>query len=1496
MMSALWLALLFGFCINCSQAAENFPAFAWANRIGGTNDDFGKAVAFGSNGVSYVAGTFQGTVSFGSTNLTSMGLGDIFIAAYNAEGQLLWVTQAGGSSDESPTSIASDANGNVYITGWFQNSASFGTNIVTGGSSGNIFVAKINSLGQFIWAHQATADYGSFGFGCVTDKNGDLYVTGYYFGNGSFWDGYSLGTSGQYDIFITKISAAGNILWQNRLGTFSAEDYGRTIAVDTNLNVFIGGLLNRFFFVAKYDNEGNQQWIQQVGNQFQANTGTLVPDNAGGIYFGGFLTGSANFGTHSASSGGGEDMVIGEYNASGSNLWVRTFGGTGDDEIHSLSQDKDGNLLATGFFQNTVNFAANNIVSSGGKDIFIAKFKPDGSPIWAAQFGSAGDDSGENIASDDSGAFLITGYFANTTSFGNFSLANVGANDAFFGRLPGSPLFITQPQGKTVTVGDSVSLTALTVGLSPINYQWQRNGIIIFGATNVLLTLTNLQFAQSGQYSVIASNMLGVKISSNAAVIFDMAGDADADGLPTWWELLYGLNPNDPNDANTKPFNDQLTYYQKYQFGLDPLIADTDGDGISDYDEIFGYHSNPTNTFTAGDGIADGWKKTNGLNPSIAYAGNEAGFDGVTYLQVYQYDLTHTNQLNPNIPFAAGSGLSNYELINNGQHTNKFYYDREDRLLGMESSRGISIGYQYDGNGNLLQQNVLSRASETNGLPVLWLWLNGLTNEPGIAYADSDGDNWTDYQEWFAGSYPTNSNSTPNLLGNPGINIAALTLPFTPSNFVVGVGNLDGLPGDEIVIGADGNPGTNNNYLFVLTQTATNWSRQQISVGSYGITSIAVGQPTNRPSAGIYVGLRGTNGSGQIMEFASNGGIWQSNVIAVSTNPAAFVIGVRAGNDLLASLSPTNGTDGALYSFIYSDLVWNQFLVSSNSSHRVSGTIGTVLGGISRQAGFRLLDSGGIEISDIGKEFLNNRSLIPSNSVYYSKSDKWYFTTPTSEWSPAESACESQGGFLVTISSSDENQWLHNTFPFSFHIGAYVNQVYVNGGWSFSDWHWASGSLSPYRNWASNPGGPASLWTYAPIYMGSDGGWYWERPYYDTRPGIGEFYSAGGLSILPEAAVSSRTNQNNSSLLPCFTRAQTNGFSILYACVDDKNQSGTIDAGDDFVFEELVVTTNSWTTNTLDRKTIVSQVSQHYGMTVADLTGVNSKLPFTAEPDGQIFYWMATNSSAPLQRQLFTSDYAGKSWHALGAVNMPSGGQGLAGLMVDPTNQNVCNVIFWPSQAVLPTPQPSLIETAPSAAVIPSVNTLGSNAIVTIRLWDNEGNASTPFLQYQILGASTWQNATLTALDGAAYNPAARVTALPTGNNHTLGWNALADFGANIVTNILLRASAQDFMLTGNWSSPTPFQLNTTIATVSTPTNPPVNFTGFTRILGGIGINWQSGSNALLYLQRSPALAGTYLNWVNIWTSTPPTPITGSYTDFIGTNLMEFYRMKIVSP
>jgi hypothetical protein len=306
--------------------------------------------------------------------------------------------------------------------------------------------------------------------------------------------------------------------------------------------------------------------------------------------------------------------------------------------------------------------------------------------------------------------------------------------------------------------------------------------------------------------------------------------------------------------------------------------------------------------------------------------------------------------------------------------------------------------------------------------------------------------------------------------------------------------------------------------------------------------------------------------------------------------------------------------------------------------------------------------------------------------------------------------------------------------------------------------------------------------------------------------------------LLPEPPATNRYLWRGQSLTSGFSRpGQTNGNSVFYVFGDDVNGDGQLDAGDDFVVAEYMLLNTNATLTTLSRQHIASlSVAQSYGLASVNLVNSSNKVFFTGEPDGQVFAWTATGPTNPLNRQLFSAQYVGKSWQALAGVKTLEPGEGLVGLSVDPTNQNTCGVIFWPSQPQLPQ-LASLPNTAPAALVLPSINTLGSLAVVTVRLWDAEGNASTPFLQYQFTAATNWLDATLTALDGAPYSTNSRVAALPSGTNHTLAWNAMADLGAGVVTNVLLRVRARDFMLVGDWSLPTPFQIDTTSSsTVST--------------------------------------------------------------------------------
>ena len=337
-------------------------------------------------------------------------------------------------------------------------------------------------------------------------------------------------------------------------------------------------------------------------------------------------------------------------------------------------------------------------------------------------------------------------------------------------------------------------------------------------------------------------------------------------------------------------------------------------------------------------------------NPTLVLLNVQGNNDGT-------YEMVAWNHLGTNTSVPVSLSV---------QYTNSFYYDQNNRLVGVEYGYGISIAYVYDGNGNPARQVYLDRSYESNGLPVLWRFLNGLspTNNSGTnaLYGDSDGNGWSNYEKWLAGLNPLDPNSLPDIFGLPGTNLAAMSLPFAPSNFVVGVGSLDNYGGPTIVVGADGDPGTNANSLLILSETFSGWSTQQVNIGPFGVTSIAIGQPANRASPAIYVGLRQTGGTGEVAEITSAGGNWATNPIAYSTNGAAFVLGVRPTNDVLVSLATTNAADRALSRLFFSTNGWNLALFDTNTSHRGLGR--TILTGAYSPGSLRLLDNnGGIQIA-----------------------------------------------------------------------------------------------------------------------------------------------------------------------------------------------------------------------------------------------------------------------------------------------------------------------------------------------------------------------------------------------------------------------------------------------------------------------------------------------------------------------------------------------------
>ena len=368
-------------------------ALVWAKRAGGTGLDVGVGIAVDGSGNSYVTGSFRGSPTFGpgetnETTLTSEGDIDIFVAKYDASGDLVWAKRAGGTSGDGGRGIAVDGSGNSYVTGDFGGSATFGpgeTNETTLTSTGSfvfdMFVAKYDASGALVWAKRAGApSLNDFGRGIAVDGSGNSYVTGLFEDSATFGPGEINETTltGFVDIFVAKYDASGDLVWAKRAGETSP-DFGLGIAVD----------------------------------------------GSGHSYVTGSFRGSATFGPvetneTTLTSAGGIDIFVAKYDAAGALVWAKRAGGTGgffaSDSGNGIAVDGAGNSYVTGAFVDSATFGVGEsnettLTSAGGADIFVAKYDASGDLVWAKRAGGTGSDFGRGTAVDGSGNSYVTGFF-----------------------------------------------------------------------------------------------------------------------------------------------------------------------------------------------------------------------------------------------------------------------------------------------------------------------------------------------------------------------------------------------------------------------------------------------------------------------------------------------------------------------------------------------------------------------------------------------------------------------------------------------------------------------------------------------------------------------------------------------------------------------------------------------------------------------------------------------------------------------------------------------------------------------------------------------------------------------------------------------------------------------------------------------------------------------------------------------------------------------------
>jgi Secretion system C-terminal sorting domain/Beta-propeller repeat len=378
----------------------------------------------------------------------------IFTSVLDAQiGDLLWAKQFGGPSADFTmgVSIAVDASGNVYSTGFFEDTVDFdpGLPLYELKSKGfsDIYISKLDKNGNFLWAKSIGGVADDIGVNIGLDPFGDVYVTGSFRDTADFDTGtgvLNLISKGKDDGFILKLNAAGVFLWAKQYGSIS-NDIGYSIAFDKSGNSYSCGQFLGLVdfgkspnienltsngdydaFVLKLDKNGNTIWAKNIGGALKDQAISIAVDDNSNVFATGLFKGTADFDpsqiVNTLTSIGAEDIFILKLDGSGNYKWAKQLGGAQFDQRVNLAIDKQSNVFTTSLFYAKADFdpsaATFYLTPSGLSDVFISKLDSNGIFKWAKKTeGSSSTCETVSLALDKDGAVYFTGSYSGEVDF-----------------------------------------------------------------------------------------------------------------------------------------------------------------------------------------------------------------------------------------------------------------------------------------------------------------------------------------------------------------------------------------------------------------------------------------------------------------------------------------------------------------------------------------------------------------------------------------------------------------------------------------------------------------------------------------------------------------------------------------------------------------------------------------------------------------------------------------------------------------------------------------------------------------------------------------------------------------------------------------------------------------------------------------------------------------------------------------------------------------------
>ena len=332
-----------------------------------------------------VTGSFSGTIRFDTVSLAhslgSAGFNDVYVAKYSARGELRWAVRAGGTDDDSGLALALDPQGNIYVAGDFNSpEMAFGDTVLRPVGSYDVFVAKLSPAGEWVWARRAGGPGHDGVGGLAVDGRGSIYLAG------QFQDSAAFG--------------------RNRLRSHGDDDA----------------------FVARLDRYGRWQWARGLGGAYKEVAADVAADARGHVWLTGAFAGpTLTVGATTLTNKGQpttDDLYVAALTHTGEWQWAVRAGGEQNETGCAVAADSAGNAYVAGLFTSpAVDFGSIRRANTRDPfldpthtaDAFVAKLSGAGKWLWATQAQGDRDERPADLCADSAGTVRLTGTFESPT-------------------------------------------------------------------------------------------------------------------------------------------------------------------------------------------------------------------------------------------------------------------------------------------------------------------------------------------------------------------------------------------------------------------------------------------------------------------------------------------------------------------------------------------------------------------------------------------------------------------------------------------------------------------------------------------------------------------------------------------------------------------------------------------------------------------------------------------------------------------------------------------------------------------------------------------------------------------------------------------------------------------------------------------------------------------------------------------------------------------------